>query len=411
MALNIAKMKAKNLFGFFAAVLAFAFLLPGVQAFGDIVHVVVDSSDAITGGENIALFADDSLDLRVVFDATDDQEDVRVTARILGEPGVSDITGRFDVLANRRYSRHLTLNLPNDIDPAETFVLEVTVESNSEQADELTANLQIQRQSYTLEILSVESSSSVSAGSVLGLNVVVKNRGRQESEDTFVEASIAELGISGRIFLGDLTPEDTGGLNAPERDDSAQGTIWLNIPSDAPAGLYTIEVEAFNDDSSTTVTRRVEVGGTGASSSVLTSRTTQTFAAGVDHEYTFTIVNSGDSIRVYSLIPEVDNGLTIDLDETIVAVPAGSSMTVKLTASAVEEGNYNFMVNVHGSDGELVGTQDFVANVEGKSVATGSAAVILTIVLAVIFVVLLIVLIVLLTRKTEKTEEFGESYY
>jgi uncharacterized membrane protein len=402
-------MKAKNLLGIFATVLAFVLVLPAVSAFGNIAHVVIDQSDIVTGGENIALFADNTLDLRVVFDATEDEDDVRFHARILGEPGTTDLTERFDVLANRRYSKQLTLQLPHDIDPSETFVLEVTVESNSQQADELTVNLQIQRESYNLEILSVESVSSVNAGENLAVDVVVKNRGRQEAEDTFVKVSIPELGISNRIFLGDLSAVDQ---DDPDKYDSAQGRLWLRMPTNTQAGLYTMEIEAFTDDSETTVTKRIEVLSAGAMSNLFTSRTTENFAAGEEATFSFTIVNSGDSIRVYNLIPEVDDGLTVKLDESVVAVPAGSSKTVRMTAVADRNGNYNFRVNVHASDGELVGMQEFVANVEGKaSVATGSAAVVLTIVLAIIFVVLLIVLIVLLTRKPEKAEEFGESYY
>jgi hypothetical protein len=408
-------MKAKNLFGFFAAVLTFVLLLPAVSAFADIDYVRAESSYDLIGGENIALFADNTLNLRVVF--TSDaiisdgvEENVRVNARILGEPGISDMTERFDVLeGGRTYSKFLTLNLPNDIDPEETFVLEVTVESNSEEADTKQFNLQIQRNSYTLEILSVETDSSANAGETIAIDVVVKNRGRQESEDTFVEASIPELGVSKRIFLGDLSAVDQ---NDPDKFDSAQGRIYLNIPSNAQVGLYNIEIEAFNDDTETTVTKRLEIGSASSMSGVISSLTTKNFASGEEVTYTFSIVNSGQGIRVYTLIPEVDDGLTVDLDETVVAVPAGTSKTVKLTALAERDGNYNFNVNVHASDGELVGVQEFVAEVEGKaSVATGSTAVVLTIVLAIIFVVLLIVLIVLLTRKPAQSEEFGESYY
>lgn len=408
-------MKTKNLFGFFAAVLAFVFVLPAVSAFASINYVIVDSSDILYGGENIALFADDSIDLRVVFtsDVTNPvlvEEDVRVTARILGEPGISDYSERFDVIRDgRTYSKQLSLQLPHDIDPSETFVLEVRIESGSLPSLNmiLLANLQIQRDSYNLEILSVESESKVKAGENFAVDVVVKNRGRQEAEDAFVEVRIPELGLSKRVFLGDLSAVDQ---NDPDKFDSAQGKVWLRIPTNAQAGLYTIEIEAFTDDSETTVTKRVEVVS-GGMSSVISSSNTKNFAVGEEATYSFTIVNSGDSIRVYNLIPEVDNGLTINLDESAVAVPAGNSKTVRITAMATSEGNYNFKINAHGADGELVGMQEYVANVEGRTVALGGAAVVLTIVLAIIFVVLLVVLIVLLTRKPEKSEEFGESYY
>ena len=123
-----------------------------------------------------------------------------------------------------------------------------------------------------------------------------------------------------------------------------------------------------------------------------------------------TIVNADDRIKVYELIVESSNeDLEVNLEESIVAVQAGSSRTVKLTVKALDEGTFNFAVNVH-AESELVKRQEFVADVEGRK-AVGNAALVLTIILAIIFVVLLVVLIVLLTRKPEKSSEFGESYY
>ena len=114
--------------------------------------------------------------------------------------------------------------------------------------------------------------------------------------------------------------------------------------------------------------------------------------------------------KLYELFVVEASALDVEIEDAIVAVPAGSSRTVRLTAMATEKGHYEFSVNVH-SDGELIKREGFTANVEGRSAVAGSAAVLLTVVLAIIFVVLLIVLIVLLTRKPEKTEDLGESYY
>ncbi len=403
-------MKAKNLIGFVAAILAFVFVLPAVSAFATIDYVLVDGTRLTTGGSNLAVFAGETLDLDVVFTSNANDTDVRVTARILGEPGIFETTERFDVLAGRSYSKSLTLDLPSNIDPDERFVLLVNVESNSQSAAPMSANLEIQRTSYTLEVLSVEADSKVEAGKTYALDVVVKNRGRQESEDTFVQASIPELGISKRIFLGDLAAVDEGGANLPDKFDSKEGRILLSIPANAKPGLYTVEVEAFNDDTETTVPRRVEIVGSGSASSVISSLVTKNFAVSEEATYSFSIVNSGDTIKVYTLTAEADEGLTVDLEETAVAVPAGSAKQVKLTAVASEKGAYNFKVGVFAADGTLVQEQKFVANVEGRAVG-GNAVVVLTIVLAIIFVVLLVVLIVLLTRKPEKSENFGESYY
>ena len=411
-------MKPSKILGLIVATIALAvFAVSPVSAFATINDVVVNgvefddsdfASDPVAG-----VFAGKVIPVRVTFTANDSipggfEEDVRISARILGEPGLSEVTERFDVLEGSTYSRLLDIELPFDIDPDERFILEVTVESNAREADSVQIQLEIQRSSFELEILTVETDTEVSAGENLVIDVVVKNRGRQEAEDTFVRAGIPELGISRMAFLEDLSSEDQ---SDPDKEDSEFGRVFLKIPGNTPAGVYTLEVEAFNDDSTTLVTKRVVVGGAGEVSRVISSVMSKSFGVGEEETYSITIVNAGKNIQVYELIIESDSALDIELDEPIVAVPAGTSKTVRLSAKASEEGRYNFAVNVH-SNGDLVTREEFVANASGNSVAVaGNATVLVTVILAIIFVVLLVVLIVLLTRKPEKAEETGESYY
>ena len=113
------------------------------------------------------------------------------------------------------------------------------------------------------------------------------------------------------------------------------------------------------------------------------------------------------SLVFYKIITESVDGLLTSASQEIVAVPAGSSKTVTITANAKVEGNYNFEVSVFSGD-NLVDSITYELSVEGKKANT---TVILTIILAIIFLVLLVILIVLIGRKPEKTEDLGESYY
>jgi len=412
-------MRTKTAFGFLVAILAFVLIAPAVSAsFGEITDVTVNGiSHYQDGGETAGVFAGETISIRVNFRADEPEDDVRVIARIRGEPGLSDVTERFDVLNGSTYSRLLHIELPSDLDDEteELFTLEIVVESNSDEATPhpFTIFLEVQRENNLLQILSIESANEVKAGENFALDVVLKNIGRDKARDNFVRASIPALGISKMVFVGDLYPQDNFEFEEGEFDedaeDSALARIFLLIPRSAPAGVYNVEIEAFNDDATVVATRKVVVTGAGADSDVISSMNSKTFAVGEEQTYTLTIVNADSTIKVYELILEGANGLTITLDERLVAVPAGSSKKITVKAVASDEGNYNFAVNVH-SNGELVEKQSFVANVEGRTSA-GNAAVVLTIILAIIFVVLLIVLIVLLTRKPEKSEDFGESYY
>ena len=300
----------------------------------------------------------------------------------------------------------LNIALPSDIDPSETYVLEITIESSDAKVGPETIYLEVQRPNHELEILSVESDSEIQAGETVVFDVVVKNIGMHESEDTFVRASISSLGISRKIFIGDLSPEDQ---TDPDKENSEEGKVYLAIPSNVAAGVYDVEIEAFNGDSSVKVTKMIVVSGSGSDSQVITGATIKDFASGDTAKSSLTIVNTDNKIKVFELVPGSISGLTIESSDSVIAVPAGSSKTVEFEVTSSREGNYEFSVEVL-SNGELVKSQGFTANVEGKTVGD-NAAVLLTVVLAIIFAVLLIVLIVLLTRKPNKAEDFGESYY
>jgi hypothetical protein len=405
-------MKTNQILGLLVAFFAALAILPTVSAtFTTINDITVNGIQHAQSVDSVGVFAGEVIPVRITFVGNADEEDVRVVARILGESGLSEVSERFDVISGKTYSKLLNIALPYDLDDnrEETYTLQVTVESNAREGSSVDIELEVQRSSYELEILAVEAESNVRAGETMAVDVVVKNRGRQEAEDTFVMVRVPELGISKRVFLGDLVAVEKDVL--PEEFDSEAGRVFVTIPSDAPAGVYDMEVEAFTDDSTTVVQRKVVIVGASEESNIVSSTMSKTFAAGETGSYTLTIVNAGDRIKVYDLVLESVSGLNVEFDESVVAVPAGTSKTVKMNVMSSNEGTYNFAVNVH-SDGELVKKQSFVANVEGSSRAVGgNSAVLLTVVLAIIFVVLLIVLIVLLTRRPEKSEDSSESYY
>jgi uncharacterized repeat protein (TIGR01451 family) len=368
----------------------------------------------VTNPGNIAAFAGDTLPVRVTFTSdssfNDSIDDVRVKVWISGSQQYSAVSGRFDVLPGRTYTQVFNVQLPFAIDPSEDLELKVTVEgrNSGDLVAPWTSAIAAQRESYFVQVLDVAADTQVKAGSNLALDVVLKNRGRQFAEDTFVIARIPSLGVEKRAYFGDLSAVDQ---SDPNKEDAVSGRLFLTIPSGTPAGIYTVEIQAINADSDATVTKKVMVVGASADSIVVSSVNTKTFAVGEQGTYSLTLVNSGNNVRLYQLVFETPSGLTVSADDTVIAVPAGTSRTTKVSASSSSSGTYNFAAAVY-SDGQLVKKEAYTATIQGNSIGGfGNATVLLTVVLAIIFVVLLVVLIVLLTRKPQKSEEFGESYY
>jgi len=407
-------MESKKLLVFVTAVFALAIVLvSGVTAFAGITSIEVNDVEVLFG-TNIAAFSGETLPVRVVFDALSDAQDVRVKAWIAGERDLAISSERFDVLSGSTYSRLLNVRIPSGIDPSEDFTLMVSLENRADGVgDQESVSIAGQRESYSVSVLDVDVDTKVKAGDNLVIDIVLKNTGRQLAEDTFVRVTIPQLGISEKVYFGDLSALDQPNKdnpNAHEREDAGARRIQLSIPSNARSGVYVVEVEAFNSDTIETVTRKVAIVGASEDTIVVSPATSKTFAAGENAKYGLTLVNTGNTVRVFDFTVESTSGsLSIDAISPVVVVPAGTSKTVRFDVVASDNGEYNFAVNVN-SNGELVEKVDFTANVKGTNIA-GNATVLLTVILAIIFVVLLVVLIILLTRKPNTAEEFGESYY
>jgi hypothetical protein len=375
---------------------------------GSISSVEVAGIEALSGNPSVGVFAGQTLPVRVIFSATENASDVRIKAWISGDSDYAVSSDRFDVISGSVYSKLLTLDVPSDLDRRdENLELRISVESrNNGILPVQVIRLATQRESYKVDVLDVAYDPKVVAGSALSLDIVLKNTGRQFADDTFVKASIPALGVERRVYFGDLAPVDQA---HPDKEDAAERRMFLNIPARTPAGIYSIQIEVYNADSSSSYAGKVAVVGGSDDTTVVSTQSSTSVAANEPAEYSLTLVNSGNKVQVYELIFEGPAGLQVSSADQIVALPSGSTKTIKVLASAEKAGKYTFVVNVE-ADGNLVAQKTFTTIVEG-SAKGANGTVVLTVVLAIIFVVLLVVLIVLLTRKPQKADEFGESYY
>ncbi|MEI6058215.1 MAG: hypothetical protein WCP89_00415 [archaeon] len=388
-----------------------ALMLVGLASAGNLANGVAVSFNDVSLGSSTTMtgFSGDVIPVRVTFDAAKDMGDVRVKVSVEGtRDSVDAATARFDIISGNTYTKLLSLKLPADLkDTNQGFTLYVEVVS-AEDRTERTYTISLQRESYTLNVLSVDYNSAVSAGEVFPISVVIKNLGFQRTDDTYVVASIPALGISSRAYAGDLIPVENGfdDNNNVNEEDSVQKVVYLKMPENAKAGVYDLEIKVYNSDTETTVRKTVGVGA-GASAMVLAAVKNQDMKAGETKTYDLVIVNSANKVKVFNINAVSGTALSVSVP-SVVTVGAGSSVTVPVTVRASNDasvGAYTFSVNV---DGETV---VFGANVSGGSAGVSTSVVALTVVLVIIFVVLLIVLIVLLTRKEQTIQEVETSYY
>jgi len=234
--------------------------------------------------------------------------------------------------------------------------------------------------------------------------------GYNDLEDVYVEVSIPELGISqGPKWIGDLVNIENCSDDDCDEEDTISGRLYLDIPYGVADGSYDLKLTVYNDDTESSKVKQVYIKND-LTKEIVT--TTMKKSAGVDEkvQFTFLIVNPTSNVKVYTINAESTGDVATSADQTVVAVSAGSSKTVTITAKAKTEGSKSFSVVVL-ENGKVVDTLKYELDAKGEAKVAKSSTLILTIVLAVIFLVLVIVLIVLLARKPEKSEEISESYY
>jgi hypothetical protein len=356
---------------------------------------------------NVAGFSGESVPIVVRFEAAETSEDVKIKVEIYdGRDDFTATTGRFNVIDGNVYRKLLNVELPSDLDESfDDLTLKVRIYDADHDTDDFDEDfvIKMQRESYTLEILTVDYNSKVSAGDVFPVSVVLKNIGFNRVDDNYVVASIPELGISTRGYAGDLIPTEDY-IDYDDEEDSTQKTVYLRVPESAEPGVYELEVEAYNKDSSVTVRKLVSVGDSG-STVILAAVKNQDMNAGETKTYDLVIVNSADDVKVFNINAVSGSDLAVSVPSVVTVGPdASETVTIAVTASDnADVGTYTFSVDVDGRQ------TVFGANVVGRSVSASMVA--LTVILVIVFIVLLAVLVILLTKKEKPIEEVETSYY
>ena len=406
----------------FVAVFAILVAMSTVIAHEDFVTIDEIEVNDVTIDHDIVFSGDvdEVLPVRVHFTANTDASDVRVRVYIEGyRDEISVSSSRFHVINGTSYVKKFSIKLPStfDLDDlSEDVNLVVRISAKGEDSVEISESILVQRNSYSLEILSVDTPQRIVAGSILPVDFVVENNGNERLDNVYVRASIPELGIERVVYVRDLERIPEVNLNSIRDTESRR--IYLDIPRDAALGNYALEVEAYNYDTNTKVRKNIMIED--VKTEIVPVTTGKTVAVGSETTFDIVLINPSERSVVYTITPsEVSKGLVVEIEEPVVVVPRDSSKTVKVRVRATDsasEGTYIVGVNVNSESG-LVKQVKFSVNVNDDSRITTpigrnvSAITVITVILVIIFVVLLIVLIVLLTKKSEEPEEFGETSY
>jgi hypothetical protein len=370
--------------------------------------VTIEVND-INVNSNPSVIAGETATFKVTFTSAVTQENVRVKVTIEGDKVSEDaLSDSFDVVAGHSYSKTLKLDVPFELkdDLTDNVTLSVKIWNSDAKSEYDNMALLVQRPSYNPVVKSISTSQTIKAGETFPVDIVLKNLGYNDLDDVYVTVGISALGIEKTAYFGDLVTKEDCTNDECDKKDTVSGRIFLEVPYAAKTGVYTLDVKVVNDDVAAIFTRQVAIQNN-LPNEVIVSSTSKTVAVGENAEYALLLVNPTNDLVVYKVVADSSGEVSSSVDSAVVAVPAGSSKTVTVSAAAKLEGDYNFDVTVFTND-KVVDTVTLNLKAKGKAV---NPIVVLTVVLAIIFLVLLVVLIVLIGRKPQKTEEFGESYY
>lgn len=375
----------------------------------EIANYTVIEVEGINVLNNPSVVAGETVAVKVSFTALADATDVKVKVELDGDKvNVDAMSTPFDVELGKTYTKTLNVEVPFELKdvPSDSLTLDVTIGDGDLESVYENLILNVQRPSYNPVVKSVSVSQSINAGETFPVDIVLKNMGYNDLNDVYVTVGISDLGVKKTAYFGDLVAIENNTNDNNDETDTVSGRIYLEIPYTAKAGVYSLQVEVKNDDVIGDLEKQIVVENDLSENVVVTSAS-KTVAVGENAEYTLLLLNPTNSLKLYKVIAESNGEISSSVSDSVVAVPAGTSKTVTVTANARLEGDYNFNVNVLSGE-KVVSQVTLNLKTEGKS---ANPIAVLTIVLAIIFLVLLVVLIVLIGKKPQKSEEFGESYY
>jgi hypothetical protein len=420
-------MKSKTIIVSFIALFVLAFALNIVAAADPIAQIeLVKVNDVTVNAGSTAYIGQVSDTVPIIVEysaistlsANEEVEDVSITVYLEGYKEETRTVVNQDVVdaGTSGYRAMFSMKYPSSLDLEELdfddLTLHVEIDARGYDETEEDYTMRVSKNLESLQILSVETPQSITAGSSIAVDVVIENNGRDRLDDVYVKASIPELGITKKIYVGDMASDNDDDYD--DIRDTLNKKVYLTLPRNVMPGTYELEVQAYNYDTTTTAKKAIVVSD--VETGILPGTASQTISAGQETTFNLVLVNPNNRMVVYTVTPDNADGLIVEAVEPIVTVGAESSKIVKVKVRAtdsLEEGTYAFTVNVNSESGS-VKPVTFTLNVEDKdSRVTGSTdpVVIWTVVLVIVFVVLLIILIVLLTKRPTETEEFGETSY
>lgn len=322
--------------------------------------------------------------------------------------------------------------LHNGVTALKSLEVQVPYEMNT---DEMSLHIYVAdqhgsyTQKYDIDVVGVDNSDAIrfvktqlnypvlTAGEIRSITpkVVVKNYGTEDFDDVYLTVRIPALGVQQELQSIEL---DAG-------EERVFEDLWLRIPSDAEAGVYTVEylvefdryenVEAFDK---LTIEAGEETSETENTKTVVTVPDTQSLVVGgAGVAYPVVIANMGNDAKSYVLtVQGVESWGTSRIDPVAtIVVPAGETVTAFLYVSANENavaGDKVFQLTINdGKESKQIPLTANVAEAEGNWDGLKTVLEVGLIVLVIILIVIGLIVGFNKLRGNDEEDDEDKTYY
>lgn len=351
----------------------------------------------------------------------DHAEGIEVVARLSGYEysDIEDSTGLFDVKEGTRKTVDLELAVPNDLtNGLNTLRVQVLDRNGAPITFNYPVSVESPRHSVVVEDVSFSPGNTVKAGRALLTTVLVENYGDRTEDDVKVTVAIPALGVSATDFIDEVKSGKTENVFG-----DFEGGLLLNIPANAAAGEYNVDVTLSYDNlkRATTQTFKVNVLADERFDNVdklvlAVGPEMQNVNAGSTASYGIALTNGGSASKAYTLSTRTGDWASASLSESLVVLAPGQNAVVYVDVAVAENapvGQQVVAVSIMSGD-ETVNTVALNANVvEGSDNKEDPVSLRNGLEIALIVLVVLLVIIGLIVgfSRLRKEDEEDQTYY
>ena len=351
-----------------------------------------------------------------------DAKGIEVVARLSGYEysdyeNLEDSTALFDVKVGTKKTVHLQLTVPNKLENGKNTLRVFVMDRNSEEISKtFELNVESARHSVKIADVSFSPSLTVKAGRSLLATVLVENVGENKEEDVKVTVAVPELGLTASEYVDEVEADD----------HEAVDEMFLQVPSDAKPGEYTVKVTAQYDDLRETVSETYTlkvVESEYVKPQVKSGKTVlaagpemQSVAAGKTATYAVALTNDGNAAKAYAVEVATGDWATASVSEKLVVLEPGQSKVVYADLAVAKDataGEHLASLTVK-SGSDVLETVVLKANVAAPAANADSDSSLrngLEIALVVLVVLLVLLGLVIGFSRLRKDDEGEEKYY